>query len=81
MTTGSMIFTFNTPLSAVGGFMNYWMPNADGDVTIAAYGIIGKPLDSYILDKTPSPRYAINTPVAWTLGHFAGIYEASGRYL
>lgn len=51
--TDSMTFKFANPVSAVGGFLNYY-PNGSGPTTISVLDALGKVIESYTLTFTTS---------------------------
>ena len=63
--TGTMTFAFDTPVSAVGGFLNY--APAAGAPTIAVYDASNVLIESYIL--------SISTPGGQNAGAFFGFMQ------
>ena len=66
--TDSMTFQFSTPVSAVGGFLNYY-PNGSNPTTIAVYDSGGNLIESFDLTFTTSG--------ADDTGAFYGFQESS----
>lgn len=79
---GSMTYSFSSPLTAVGGFMNYNRYELDPDfpVIISALDMSGSVLESYeIADDTDTGGLApIVTPTGEDAGAFRGIERLAG---
>lgn len=70
--TGSVTFTFDSPVSSVGGFLNY--SPGTGTPTITALGAGGVVLETY---NSGTAGFTISTPGGVNAGAFRGISRAS----